>query len=74
MRRRRRGSSPVAGHADILVVPDMEAGNMLVKQRTFMGGAGAAGIALGAKLPIVLTSQADNTRTRLRYRTGSESG
>jgi len=57
--------SPVAGHADILVVPDIEAGNILVKQMTFMGGADAAGIVLGAKVPIVLTSRADNTRTRL---------
>ncbi len=57
--------SPVAGHADILVVPDIEAGNILVKQMTFMGGADAAGIVLGARVPIVLTSRADNTRTRL---------
>jgi len=57
--------SPVAGQADILLVPDIEAGNMLVKQMTFMGGADAAGIVLGARVPIVLTSRADNTRTRL---------
>jgi phosphotransacetylase/acyl dehydratase len=57
--------SAVAGQADILVVPDIEAGNMLVKQMTFMGGADAAGIVLGAKVPIVLTSRADDTRTRL---------
>jgi phosphate acetyltransferase len=57
--------SPVAGQADILLVPDIEAGNMLVKQMTFMGGADAAGIVLGAKVPIVLTSRADDTRTRL---------
>ena len=57
--------SPVAGRADILLVPDIEAGNMLVKQMTFMGGADAAGIVLGARVPIVLTSRADNTRTRL---------
>jgi phosphate acetyltransferase len=57
--------SPVAGQADILLVPDIEAGNMLVKQMTYLGGADAAGIVLGARVPIVLTSRADNTRTRL---------
>jgi phosphotransacetylase/acyl dehydratase len=57
--------SPVAGLADILVVPDLEAGNILVKQMTFMGGADAAGIVLGASVPIILTSRADVTRTRL---------
>ena len=57
--------SPVAGQADILVVPDIEAGNMLAKQMTFLGGADAAGIVLGAKVPIILTSRADTTRTRL---------
>jgi phosphate acetyltransferase len=57
--------SPVAGQADILLVPDIEAGNMLVKQMTFIGGADAAGIVLGARVPIVLTSRADNTRARL---------
>ncbi len=57
--------SPVAGKADILVVPDMEAGNMLAKQLTFMAGAEAAGIVLGARAPIVLTSRADSAQTRL---------
>jgi phosphate acetyltransferase len=57
--------SPVAGKADILVVPDLEAGNMLAKQLTFMAGAEAAGILLGARVPIVLTSRADSTQTRL---------
>ena len=57
--------SPVAGRADILVVPDIEAGNMLAKMMTFLGGADAAGIVLGAKVPIILTSRADTTRTRL---------
>ena len=57
--------SPVAGQADILVVPDMEAGNMLAKQLTFMAGAEAAGIVLGARAPIVLTSRADSAQTRL---------
>ena len=57
--------SPVAGKADILVVPDLEAGNMLAKQLTFMAGAEAAGIVLGARAPIVLTSRADSAHTRL---------
>lgn len=57
--------SEVAGQADILVVPDLEAGNMLAKQLTFLSGADAAGIVLGAKVPIILTSRADSERTRL---------
>ena len=57
--------SPVAGKADILLVPDLEAGNMLAKQLTFMAEAEAAGILLGARVPIVLTSRADSARTRL---------
>ena len=57
--------SMVAGEADILVVPDIEAGNMLAKQLTFLGGAEAAGIVLGARVPVILTSRADNERTRL---------
>jgi phosphate acetyltransferase len=57
--------SPVAGKANILLVPDLEAGNMLAKQLTFMSGADAAGIVLGARIPIILTSRADNLRTRL---------
>jgi len=57
--------SPVAGHAQILVVPDLEAGNMLAKNLTFLSNADAAGIVLGARVPIVLTSRADNVRTRL---------
>lgn len=57
--------SEVAGRADILVVPNLEAGNMLAKQLTFMAGADAAGVVLGARIPIVLTSRADGERTRL---------
>ncbi|MFT4182989.1 MAG: bifunctional enoyl-CoA hydratase/phosphate acetyltransferase [Rhizobium sp.] len=57
--------SPVAGDADILLVPDIEAGNMLAKQLTFLGGAEAAGIVLGARVPIILTSRADSLSTRL---------
>ena len=57
--------SPVAGKADIFVVPDLEAGNMLAKQLEYLGDADAAGIVLGARVPIILTSRADNTLTRL---------
>jgi phosphate acetyltransferase len=57
--------SPVAGQADILVVPDIESGNMLAKQLSFLANADAAGIVLGASVPIILTSRADNERARL---------
>jgi phosphate acetyltransferase len=57
--------SAVAGQVDILVVPDLEAGNMLVKQLTYLAGAQAAGIVLGARLPIILTSRADGDMVRL---------
>ena len=57
--------SEVAGRADILVVPDLEAGNMLVKQLTFLAGADAAGVVLGARVPIVLTSRADSEQARI---------
>lgn len=57
--------SDVAGHADILLVPDIESGNMLAKQLVFFSGADAAGIVLGARVPIVLTSRADGPRCRL---------
>lgn len=57
--------SPVAGQADILVVPDLESGNMLAKQLTFFDHADGAGIVLGARIPIMLTSRADPERTRL---------
>ena len=57
--------SPVAGKADILLVPDLEAGNMLAKQLCYLAEADAAGIVLGARLPIVLTSRADSARARL---------
>jgi phosphate acetyltransferase len=58
-------SSPVAGQADILLVPDLEAGNMLAKQLMYFGGADGAGLVLGARLPIILTSRADSLRVRL---------
>jgi phosphate acetyltransferase len=57
--------SPVAGRADILLVPDLEAGNMLAKQLMYLAGADSAGIVLGTRVPIVLTSRADSVRTRL---------
>lgn len=57
--------SAVAGDADILLVPDLEAGNMLAKELTYLAEADAAGIVLGARVPIVLTSRADNDRTRM---------
>ncbi|RDU99336.1 phosphate acetyltransferase [Trinickia dinghuensis] len=57
--------SVVAGRADILLVPDLEAGNMLVKQLMLFAGADGAGLVLGARLPIILTSRADSLRVRL---------
>ena len=57
--------SPVAGRANVLVVPDLEAGNMLAKSLSFLAGADAAGIVLGARVPIILTSRADSLLTRL---------
>jgi phosphate acetyltransferase len=57
--------SPVAGKADILLVPDLEAGNMLGKQLQYLAGADSAGIVLGTRVPIVLTSRADTVRTRI---------
>ena len=57
--------SPVAGRADILIAPDLEAGNMLAKSLSFMADADAAGIVLGARVPIILTSRADSLETRL---------
>jgi len=57
--------SPVAGRADILVVPDLEAGNMLAKQLEYLAGAQIAGIVLGAHVPIILTSRADESASRL---------
>ncbi len=57
--------SPVAGRAQILVVPDLEAGNMLAKNLTFLAKADAAGLVLGARVPIILTSRADSVRSRM---------
>jgi phosphate acetyltransferase len=58
-------TSEVAGRAQILVVPDLEAGNMLAKNLSFLANADAAGIVLGARVPIILTSRADSVRTRM---------
>jgi phosphate acetyltransferase len=58
-------ASPVAGRANVLIVPDLEAGNMLAKSLTFLAGADAAGIVMGAKVPVILTSRADSVTTRL---------
>ncbi len=58
-------ASPVAGRANVLVVPDLEAGNMLAKSLTFLAGADCAGIVLGARVPVILTSRADSLIARL---------
>jgi phosphate acetyltransferase len=58
-------ASPVAGRADVLVVPDLESGNMLAKQLEYLGGAALAGVVVGARVPIVLTSRADTAASRL---------
>jgi phosphate acetyltransferase len=56
--------SPVSGDADILLVPDLESGNMLAKQLSYLAAAESAGVVLGARVPIALTSRADNARSR----------
>jgi phosphate acetyltransferase len=57
--------SEVAGRAQILLAPDLEAGNMLAKNLTFMAKADSAGLVLGARVPIILTSRADSVRSRM---------
>ena len=57
--------STVAGDPDILLVPDLEAGNILAKQLTFLANADSAGLVLGAKVPVILTSRADSVRSRI---------
>jgi phosphate acetyltransferase len=57
--------SPVAGQADILLVPSLEAGNVLAKQLIYLAGADTAGLVLGARVPIILTSRSDSVRSRL---------
>ncbi|SAK52752.1 phosphate acetyltransferase [Caballeronia hypogeia] len=63
--RTKKIDSPVAGRANVLIVPDLEAGNMLAKSLSFLAGADAAGIVLGARVPIILTSRADSLQSRL---------
>ncbi|MEP2705793.1 MAG: bifunctional enoyl-CoA hydratase/phosphate acetyltransferase [Roseibium sp.] len=58
-------TSLVAGHAEVLIVPNLESGNMLAKELTFIAHAEAAGLVIGAKVPVMLTSRADDTRARL---------
>jgi phosphate acetyltransferase len=58
-------TSPVSGDVDIMLAPDLEAANMLFKQLTYLAGAEGAGIVLGTRIPVVLTSRADSIRTRL---------
>jgi phosphate acetyltransferase len=58
-------ASPVAGEADILLCPDLESGNMLAKQLAYLGGAETAGLVLGLRVPLALTSRADNATARL---------
>jgi phosphotransacetylase len=58
-------TSDVAGRANILVVPGIDAGNMLAKQLTFLAGAESAGLVIGAKVPVILTSRSDSTMSRL---------
>jgi phosphotransacetylase len=57
--------SEVAGDPDILLAPDLESGNMLAKQLTFLANADSAGLVLGARVPIILTSRADSVRSRI---------
>jgi len=57
--------SEVAGRAQILIVPDLEAGNMLAKNLSFLAKADSAGLVLGARVPVILTSRADSVRARL---------
>ena len=57
--------SPVAGQADILIAPDLEAGNMIGKQLEYLGGATSSGIVLGARIPLALTSRADGPAARM---------
>jgi phosphotransacetylase len=57
--------SEVAGDPDILLAPDLEAGNMLAKQLSFLANADSAGLVLGARVPIILTSRADSVRSKI---------
>ena len=65
-RRRSKGiTSEVAGDPDILLAPDLEAGNMMAKQLSFLANADSAGLVLGARVPVILTSRADSLRSRI---------
>jgi phosphotransacetylase len=57
--------TPVAGEADILIAPNIEAGNMMYKELAFMAGAESAGLVMGARVPVILTSRADTSQSRL---------
>jgi phosphate acetyltransferase len=57
--------SPVAGQADILIAPDIDAGNMMYKELSFMSDAQVAGIVMGAKVPVILTSRSDSAEARM---------
>jgi phosphate acetyltransferase len=57
-------ASAVAGHADVLMAPDLESGNMMAKQLEYLAGASGCGVVLGARVPIALTSRADSATTR----------
>ena len=57
--------TPVAGESDVLIAPNIEAGNMMYKELTFMAGGQSAGIVMGARVPVILTSRADSAQTRL---------
>src|SRR5208283_4976469 len=57
--------TPIAGQADILIAPNIEAGNMMYKELTFMAGAQVAGLVMGARVPLILTSRADTAQARM---------
>jgi len=63
--RAKKLASPVAGAAQVLIVPNLEAGNMLAKQLTFVSRAQPAGLVVGARVPVMLTSRADNDQSRM---------
>ncbi|MHC4914490.1 MAG: phosphate acyltransferase [Planctomycetota bacterium] len=63
--RHKKVEGPVAGKADVLIVPDIEAGNILAKSFVFMSGGDVAGVLVGARRPVVVTSRADNARSKL---------
>jgi phosphate butyryltransferase len=58
-------ASPVAGRAEVLIAPDLEAGNLIAKELSFLAHAESAGLVMGARVPVMLTSRADPARSRL---------